>query len=436
MVNTMTTNSEWQARKEKAMARGQGTLAPVYIERAENAELWDVEGNRYIDFGSGIAVTNTGHSNPKVKAAAIEQIERFSHTCVMVTPYDSAVLLAEQLNELAPGNTPKKTIFVTTGAEAVENCVKIARAHTGRRGLIAFNGGFHGRTNMTMALTGKVAPYKSKFGPFPAEIYHAPFPNEYHGISVEDSLKALELLFKVEIEASDVAAIIVEPIQGEGGFYIAPPEFMQAIRALCDKHGIVMIADEIQTGFGRTGKFFCSEYSDVEPDLMTTAKGIAGGFPLAAVVGKAEIMDAPLPGGLGGTYGGSPVGCAAALAVIEVMKEENLVQRSNQIGDKFIENMKNLQQQYPDRIGDVRNRGAMIAIELVQNGSADEPDADLCKALVGAAMERGLVLLSCGLYGNVIRFLPPLTISDEIIEEGLGIIAECFEELVAMHQAA
>lgn len=429
----MTTNSKWQARKEKAMARGQGNLAPVYIERAENAELWDVEGNRYIDFGSGIAVTNTGHTNPKVTQAAIEQIEKFSHTCVMVTPYDSAVRLAEELNELAPGNSPKKTIFVTTGAEAVENCVKIARAHTGRRGLIAFNGGFHGRTNMTMALTGKVAPYKSKFGPFPAEIYHAPFPIEYHGISVEDSLKALDLLFKVEVAPEDVAAIIVEPIQGEGGFYVAPTEFMQALRDLCTKHGIVMIADEIQTGFGRTGKFFCSEYSDVEPDLITTAKGMAGGFPLAGVIGKAEIMDSPMPGGLGGTYGGSPVGCAAALAVIDVMKEDNLVERANQIGDQFIVGIKKLQQQYPDRIGDVRNRGAMIAIELVQNSNADEPDADLCKALVGAAIERGLILLSCGLYGNVIRFLPPLTISDEIIEEGLGVITECFEELVSMN---
>ncbi len=432
----MTTNSEWQARKEKAMARGQGNLAPVYIERAENAELWDVEGNRYIDFGSGIAVTNTGHSNPKVKKAAIDQIEKFSHTCVMVTPYDSAVRLAEELNELAPGNSPKKTIFVTTGAEAVENCVKIARAHTGRRGLIAFNGGFHGRTNMTMALTGKVAPYKSKFGPFPAEIYHAPFPIEYHGVSVEDSLKALDMLFKVEIEPTDVAAIIIEPIQGEGGFYAAPPEFMQALRALCDKHGIVMIADEIQTGFGRTGKFFCSEYSDVEPDLITTAKGMAGGFPIAGVVGKAEIMDAPLPGGLGGTYGGSPVACAAALAVIETIKEDNLVEQANKIGDQFMSSLAELQQRYPDRIGEIRNKGAMIAMELVQNGNTNEPDAELCKALVGAAIEKGLVLLSCGLYGNVIRFLPPLTISDEIIEEGLGVITECFEELVSVNRAA
>ena len=426
----MTTNSEWQARKESAMARGQGTLAPIYIERAENSELWDVEGNRYIDFGAGIAVMNTGHCHPKIKAAAIEQIEKFSHTCVMVTPYDSAVLLAEQLNELAPGESPKKTIFVTSGAEAVENCVKIARAHTGRRGLIAFNGGYHGRTNMTMALTGKVAPYKSKFGPFPAEIYHAPFPIEYHGVTVEESLKALDMLFKVDIAPEDVAAIIIEPVQGEGGFYPAPPEFLQALRQVCDKHGIVMIADEIQTGFARTGKFYSMEHSGVEADLMTSAKGLGAGFPIAAVIGKAEIMDAPAPGGLGGTYGGSPVGCAAALAVIDVIKEEKLVERAAHLGELFNASLKEMQKAYPTRIGDVRNQGAMIAMELVLNGNADEPDTELCKALVGAAQKKGLILLSCGLYGNVIRFLPPLTMSDEIAHEGLAIVDECLKELV------
>ena len=273
-------NEQWQARKNVAFARGQGNMAPVYIDHAKNAEMWDVEGNRYIDFGTGIAVCSTGHTNPKVTAAVQQQLQRFSHTCVMVTPYGSAVELAEKLNELAPGNTPKKTIFVTTGAEAVENCVKIARAHTGRRGVIAFNGGFHGRTMLAMGLTGKITPYKNLFGPFPAEIYHAPYPVKYHGVSVEGSLKALEMLFKVDIAPSDVAAIIVEPVQGEGGFYPAPNEFLQALRAVCDEHGIVLIADEIQTGFGRTGKFFCSEYADIEPDLITVAKGVAGGFPL------------------------------------------------------------------------------------------------------------------------------------------------------------
>lgn len=423
-------NEQWQARKNAAFARGQGNMAPVFIDHAKNAEMWDVEGKRYIDFGTGIAVCSTGHTNPKVTAAVQEQLQRFSHTCVMVTPYGSAVELAEKLNELAPGDTPKKTIFVTTGAEAVENSVKIARAHTGRRGVIAFNGGFHGRTLLAMGLTGKITPYKNLFGPFPAEIFHAPFPVEYHGVSVKDALKALEMLFKVDIAPSDVAAIIVEPVQGEGGFYPAPNEFMQALRTVCDEHGIVLIADEIQTGFGRTGKFFCSEYADIEPDLLTIAKGVAGGFPLSAVVGKAEIMDAPLAGGLGGTYAGSPLGCTAALAVIDVIAGENLVERANQIGSVFGGRLSELQGLFPDVIGEIRaDRGAMVAIELVKNGDAEQPDADLTKALVTLAYQRGLVLLSCGIRGNVIRFLPALTISDELIHEGLDIVEACFKEL-------
>ena len=424
-----TTNAEWQERKLAAMARGQGNIAPVYIERGENAELWDVEGKRYIDFGSGIAVCNTGHSNPRVVAAVKEQVERFSHTCVMVTPYDSAVRLAEALNELAPGDTPKKSIFVTTGAEAVENTIKIARAYTGRRGVVAFNGGFHGRTMMAMGLTGKITPYKNLFGPFPGEVYHAPFPIEYHGVTIEDSLKALTNLFKADIAPTDVAAIIVEPVQGEGGFYPAPNEFLQELRTLCDKHEIVLIADEIQTGFGRTGRFFASEYAGIEPDLITIAKGIAGGYPLAAVTGKAEIMDAPLPGGLGGTYGGSPVACAAALAVIEEIHSQGLVRRSLEIGARFRTRLEALQTKYPDIVGEIRcDRGAMIAMELVQNCDAAKPDVELTKSLVTAAYQNGLVLLSCGVNGNVIRFLPPLTISNEIIDEGLDILEACFGE--------
>lgn len=417
-------NAEWQQRKENAIARGQGNVAPVYIDRAENAEMWDVEGRRYIDFGTGIAVCNTGHLHPHVKAAVQQQLERFSHTCVMVTPYDAAVELAEQLNELAPGNSPKKSIFVTTGAEAVENCVKIARAHNRRRGVIAFNGGFHGRTQLAMALTGKIAPYKNLFGPFPGEIYHAPFPMAYHGVSVEQALAGLDTLFKVDIAPEDVAAIIVEPVQGEGGFYPAPDEFMHALREICDRHGIVLIADEIQTGFGRTGKFFASEYSGVEPDLITTAKGMAGGFPLAAVTGKAEIMDAALPGGLGGTYAGSPIGCAAALAVIETIAQENLVAAANRIANRFRDKLTTLQEQYPNTIGDIRcDRGAMMAVELVEDGCSEKPAVELTKRLVASAYERGLVLLSCGYYGNVIRFLPALTISDELIDEGMEIFA-------------
>mgnify|MGYP003633890969 FL=1 len=423
-------NEDWQARKVAAVARGQGNAAAVYIDRGSNAELWDVEGNRYIDFGSGIAVCNTGHTHPKVVAAVKAQLEKFSHTCVMVTPYDTSVRLAEELNALVPGTTPKKTIFVTTGAEAVENSVKIARAHTGRRGVIAFNGGFHGRTLLAMGLTGKITPYKNLFGPFPGDVYHAPYPIDCHGISVDDSLRALRTLFKVDIAPTDVAAIIIEPVQGEGGFYPAPDAFMQALREICDEHGIVFIADEIQTGFGRTGRFFASEYSGVEPDLVTTAKGIAGGFPLSAVVGKADIMDAPLPGGLGGTYAGSPIACAAALAVLEVMREEGLVNRALQIGAKFKSRLGKLKAAHPKLIAEVRaDRGAMIGLELITDGDADRPNADLTKALVARACQRGLILLSCGIYGNVIRFLPALTISDKIVDEGLDIFCSCFEEL-------
>jgi len=423
-------NAQLQQRKTKVIARGQGNVYPVYVDHAENAELWDVEGKRFIDFGTGIAVCNTGHSHPKVVAAVKEQLDKFSHTCVMVNPYEVAVELAEKLTELAPGNSEKKAIFVSTGAEAVENCVKIARAHTGRRGVIAFNGGFHGRTNLTMALTGKITPYKNLFGPFPGDIFHAPFPIAQHDISVKDSLTALGNLFKVDIAPSDVAAIIVEPVQGEGGFYAAPTEFLQALRELCDEHGIVLIADEIQTGFGRTGKMFSFEHSGVEADLMTMAKGIAGGFPISAVVGKSEIMDAPLPGGLGGTYGGSPVACAAALAVLDVIKEENLIVRSAQIGETFNERLSSLQAKYPQLIGDVRNQGSMIAIELTKAGDMEQANTELTQAIIAKAAEYGLILLACGFYGNVIRFLPALTISDEIMNEGLDKFEQLFASLV------
>ncbi len=429
MTNTAT-NDEWQARKEAAVARGQGNVSPIYVDHALNAELWDVEGNRYIDFGAGIAVVNTGHCHPKVKAAVAAQLDKFSHTCVMVTPYDVSVRLAEKLNHLMPGETPKKSLFVTTGAEAVENCVKIARAFTGRHGVVAFNGGFHGRTMLAMAMTGKITPYKNLFGPFPGEVYHAPFPIAYHGITVKDALAGLDTLFKVDIAPRDVAAIVIEPVQGEGGFYPAPVEFQQRLRELCDEHGIVYVADEIQTGFGRTGKFFCSEYAGIEPDLMTAAKGIAGGFPIATVTGKAEIMDAPLPGGLGGTYGGSPLGCAAALAVLEVMEEEGLVARANEIGERIVSRIRALQEQYPQVIGEIRSAGAMIAMELVKGGDANRPDPDLTKAMVQAAARRGLILLSCGVRGNVIRFLPALTIPTELVDEGMDLVAKSLAELV------
>jgi 4-aminobutyrate aminotransferase/(S)-3-amino-2-methylpropionate transaminase len=430
IMNQMT-NEILQARKSKVFARGQGNIYPVFVERAENAELWDVEGNRYIDFGTGIAVCNTGHSHPKVVEAVKAQVEKFSHTCVMVNPYEVAVELAEKLTELAPGTSGKKALFVSTGAEAVENCVKIARAYTGRRGVIAFNGGFHGRTNLAMALTGKITPYKNLFGPFPGDIFHAPFPSVLHDVSVEASLKALENLLKVDIAPTDVAAIIVEPVQGEGGFYIAPAEFLQALRQLCDEHGIVLIADEIQTGFGRTGKMFSCDHSNVEPDLITMAKGIAGGYPIATVVGKSDIMDAPLPGGLGGTYGGSPVACAAALAVLDVIKEKNLVARSRQIGSLFSSRLGQLKEQFPELISEVRNQGSMIAIELMCDGDPEKPNTELTQNIIAHATEYGLILLSCGFYGNVIRFLPALTISDELIDEGLDNFSKLFTDVAA-----
>ncbi|MGB5920440.1 4-aminobutyrate--2-oxoglutarate transaminase [Arcobacter sp.] len=423
------TNQKLQERKNKVFARGQGNTYPVFVEKAKNAELWDVEGNRFIDFGTGIAVCNTGHSHPKIIEAVKTQIENFSHTCVMVNPYEVAVELAEKLTALAPGDTPKKAIFVTTGAEAVENCVKIARAHTKRRAVIAFNGAFHGRTSLTMALTGKTAPYKIGFGPFPGEIYHVPFPAEAYSATVEDSLRGIKNIFKSDVPAEDVAAIIVEPVQGEGGFYETPVELLQALRKICDENGIVLIFDEIQSGFGRTGKMFNSEYSGVEPDLMTMAKGIAGGYPLSAVVGKAEIMDAPVPGGLGGTYGGSPVGCAAGLAVLKVMEEEDLLNRSVVIGELFNKRLTDLQNEFPKLISHVRNKGSMIAMELMVDGDSNVPNPELTKAIISKAVEYGLILLSCGYNANVIRFLPPLTISDEIANEGLDKFSDLFKSI-------
>jgi 4-aminobutyrate aminotransferase/(S)-3-amino-2-methylpropionate transaminase len=417
------TNAELQERRGQAVARGVGSVVPtVYAARAENAEIWDVEGRRYIDFASGIAVLNTGHNHPKVKAAVEEQLQSFSHACFQVTPYEGYIHLAEKLNALVPGKTPKKTLFLTTGAEAVENAVKIARAATGRPAVISFAGGFHGRTMMTMALTGKVVPYKVGFGPFPADVYHVPFPVEYHGVTVEHSLEALATLFRADVEPSRVAAIIVEPVQGEGGFYIAPPEFLQALREICDEHGILLIIDEIQTGFARTGKMFAVEHSGVEPDLMTLAKSLAGGLPLSAVTGKAEIMDAPAPGGLGGTYGGSPLGCAAALAVIEVIEEENLKERADAVGNLIADRLLAMRESGLSCIGDVRRLGAMVAMELVHEGAADRPDPQRTASLVQESAKRGLIILACGVRGNVIRFLAPLTASDEILNEGLDIL--------------
>ena len=423
-------NQQWQARREAAVVQGVGTLLPVFIDRAHNAELWDVEGNRYIDFASGIAVLNTGHNHPKVVAAVREQLEKFSHTCFQVTPYSGYIELAEKLNALVPGPTPKRTLFLSTGAEAVENAIKIARAHTGRSGTIAFKGGFHGRTMMGMALTGKVVPYKTGFGPFPGEVYHLPFPADYLGVSEDDALAALDLCFSADIEPTRVAAIIIEPVQGEGGFYPASASFMQRLRQVCDQHGILLICDEIQTGFCRTGKTFATEYSGVEPDIMTLAKSLAGGFPLSAVVGKSEVMNAAKPGGLGGTYAGSPIACAAALAVLEVIEEERLNQKALAQGEQIKARLHQLATRF-DCIGNIRGPGAMVAMELVKEGDAERPDPDLTKRLVAEAGNRGLVLLACGVRGNVIRFLAPLTAPAAIVDEGLDLLEQALSASLA-----
>jgi 4-aminobutyrate aminotransferase / (S)-3-amino-2-methylpropionate transaminase / 5-aminovalerate transaminase len=426
----MTRNSDLQKLRDTAVPRGVSNMLPVFAERARNAEQWDVDGKRYIDFGAGIAVLNTGHLHPDVKAAVSAQLEQFSHTCFQVTQYESYVRLADRLNRLAPGPTPKKTILVTTGAEAVENAIKIARAHTKRSAVISFSGGFHGRTLYAMGLTGKVAPYKAGFGPMPPEIFHLPFPAEYLGVPQSCTLHALDTLFKSDVEPSRVAAIIIEPVQGEGGFYPAPVSFLKEIRRICSEHGIVMIVDEVQTGFARTGKMFAIEHAGIEPDLMTVAKSLAGGFPLAGVIGKADIMDAPAPGGLGGTYAGSPISCAAALAVLDVIERENLCARADGLGTLLKQRLGALRQRGLDCIGDIRGVGAMIAMELVKQGDMRQPDADLAKALVQRAAANGLLILSCGTRANVIRFLVPLTASDALVHEGLDILERSLLDLV------
>ena len=425
----MTTNAELISRREAALPRGLATATGIFADKAENAEIWDVEGRRYIDFAGGIAVLNTGHRHPKVLESVARQSERFTHTAFQVMAYDSYIELAERLNALVPIENAK-TLLMNSGAEAVENAVKIARAHTGRGAVIAFNGAFHGRSLLTMGLTGKILPYKAKFGPFPGEIYHAPFPIEHHGISQEQSLSALEWLFKTDVEPSQVAAIILEPVQGEGGFYIAPQAFMERIREICTEHGIVMICDEVQTGFARTGKLLAIEHYGVEPDLITMAKSLAGGYPLSAVSGKAEIMDAPDPGGLGSTYGGSPIGCAAALAVIEVIEDEDLCARSIAIGDRIKTRIQHLKERNDTPpIGDVRGLGAMIAFELVKERGSHEPDPAMAKALVTKAEANGLVILPCGVFGNTVRILVPLTASEEVVDEGLDIIERSLIEI-------
>ena len=419
-MTTQASNQDLHDRRLAATPRGIGVMANFFIDRALNSEVWDVEGNRYIDFAGGIAVLNTGHRHPKMIEAIEAQLKRFTHTCYQVLPYESYVTLAERINQLTPGTHAKKTAFFSSGAEAAENAVKIARASTGRPGIIAFSGAFHGRTMMASALTGKVVPYKVGFGPFPSDVYHIPFPIDLHGVTVEDSINALHTLFKTDIDPKRVAAIMIEPVQGEGGFYAAPPALMTALRKECDEHGILLVFDEVQTGFGRTGKLFAAEYYDVIPDVMVMAKSLAGGMTLSAVCGKAEVMDGPAPGGLGGTYAGNPLAIAAAHAVIDIIEEEQLVARANYLGEKLKDRLINAQASIPF-IKDVRGLGSMIAAEFF-DPATDKPSMDAVKRVQQAALAEGLILLSCGVYGNAIRFLYPLTIQDEVFDEALNII--------------
>ncbi|APZ05230.1 4-aminobutyrate--2-oxoglutarate transaminase [Kosakonia cowanii JCM 10956 = DSM 18146] len=413
-------NSELHQRRVAATPRGVGVMCGFYAEKAENATLWDVEGNEVIDFAAGIAVLNTGHRHPKVMAAVEKQLQAFTHTAYQIVPYESYITLAERINARVPIDGPAKTAFFSTGAEAVENAVKIARAYTKRPGIIAFGGGFHGRTFMTMALTGKVAPYKIGFGPFPGSVYHAHYPNELHGVSTEQALQSLTHLFKADIAPDQVAGILLEPVQGEGGFNIAPPEFMQALRALCDSHGILLIIDEVQSGFARTGKLFASEHYAIKPDLITMAKSLAGGLPLSAVAGRAEVMDAPAPGGLGGTYAGNPLAVAAAHAVLDVIEEEKLCERANQLGKDLVEVLTHAKA-HCTHIADIRAQGSMVAVEF-QDPQTGAPSPEFTKQVQDKALQAGLLLLSCGVYGNVIRFLYPLTIPDEQFRKALDII--------------
>jgi 4-aminobutyrate aminotransferase len=421
-MDRLSRNTELQSRKEQATARGVSVLTKVFAARAQNAEIWDVEGNRYIDFAGGIGVLATGHCHPRVIAAAQEQLGKFTHTCWQVMPYPGYVELAEKLNRLAPGTFLKKTAFFSTGAEGVENAVKIARVATGRSGVVSFTGAFHGRTMMAMALTGKVAPYKTGFGPFPAEVFHAPFPIELHGTSVEQAIEGVERLFKADIDPARVAAVIIEPVQGEGGFYVAPPALLKRLRELCDQHGMLLIADEIQSGFGRTGRWFAVEHASVVPDLVVTAKSLAGGFPLSAVTGRADVMDAAPPGGLGGTYAGNPVAIAAALAVIDVIESEGLLDRATRLGERIRRLLAEAGTLQP-QIAEVRGLGAMIGVEFADPRSG-APDADFAKRVQGRAFESGLLLLTCGIHFNVIRFLMPLTIPDTLFDEALQILGQ------------
>src|SRR5436305_5111232 len=417
---------EMLERTERGVADPLSMFLPVVVEEAQGATVTDVDGNTFIDFTGGVGCLNVGHSHPQVVAAAQEQLARFSHTDFTIVPYEVYVTLAERLCELAPVRKPAKAAFFNAGAEAVENAIKFARSFTGRPAVIGFEGGFHGRTLLALSLTSKTHPYKAGLGPFAPEVYRVPFPNEYRGPSAAEALAALERALVTQVAAETVAAIVIEPVQGEGGFVVAPPEFLEGVRRICDENGIVMVVDEVQTGFGRTGKMFALEHYGIEPDLMTIAKSIAAGLPLSGVIGKAAVMDSVQDSGIGGTYVGNPVAQAAALAVLDVFEEESLVDRAAAIGETIRARMQSWQERW-DAIGDVRGLGAMLAFELVADRKTKVPDADAASQIVEAAAERGLLLLKSGIYSNCIRVLVPLVIGDAELEEALGVWEEALE---------
>jgi 4-aminobutyrate aminotransferase/(S)-3-amino-2-methylpropionate transaminase len=419
-------NAQLNELKQKYVANGTASPATQFADRAENALIWDADGNRIIDFAGGIGVLNIGHCHPKVVEAVKAQLERVMHTCQTVMPYEGYVKVAQKLSQLTPVRGHGKVMLVNSGAEALENAVKIARAATGKNNVICFDGGYHGRTFMTMAMNGKVAPYAADFGTMPGNVFRAPYPVPFHGVSEEDAIRGLKMTLKTDANPRDTAAIVIEPVLGEGGFYPAPASFLKAVREICDEHGMLMIVDEVQSGFGRTGKMFAIEHSGVEPDLMTMAKSMAAGMPISAVVGTDIHMDASGPNSLGGTYSGSPVSCAAVLAVLEVFEEESILAKSQALGERLEQRFSQWQERF-GCVENVRRLGAMAAVDIV---SADQaPDAELAAALCKRAREKGLILLSCGLYGNTIRFLMPVTIEDEVLEEGLAIVEESLAEL-------
>ncbi|EHH02366.1 4-aminobutyrate aminotransferase [Agrobacterium tumefaciens CCNWGS0286] len=423
---TKRSKEELLAARQNNIPRGILTAHPILVERAEGAYIWDTEGQRYLDFVGGIGVLNVGHNHPRVVAAVQEQLKRVTHTAFQVAAYEPYIELAERLNKLVGKGAAYKSVFLTTGAEAVENAVKIARGYTNRPGIISFRGGFHGRTLLGVTLTGFGQPYKQNFGPFAGEVFHTAYPDAYRGVTTEGAIAALEEVFATEIAPDRVAAIIIEPVQGDGGFLAAPVEFLQQLRAITERHGIVLIADEIQTGFGRTGTMFGFEHSGIQPDLVTVAKSLAGGFPISGVVGKAEIMDAPTPGGLGGTYGGNAIACAAALAVLDAFEQDGLLERSKTLGNKLHAALEELQSTH-DFIGVVRGRGFMQAIEFVTDSTSKRPDPDRAQRVMERAREGGLLVIKCGVYRNIVRFLAPIVLSDADLEEALRIVRDAIE---------